>query len=407
MQSLPQNEENWEQEFQLQVRMIGPLIATKSYVSPLVEKAFMRALELSKKINSSPEIFPVLHGRYAFYQVCGLIDKAESLVDEFFNLVKTQTDNFSTLEMIANRMRGASLVMKGESKKSVEYLKKALATYDFDMHKNLTTFYGQDIKVISLSYLGLSQWHQGNISELIKCSKEAFELAEKIPSANTIGISHIVSKVIPFVLLDEPEAALEASEKAIEVATKLETPLWRVAGIIFKGWALVRLNKKEEGMAFLEKGVSAYNEMKLGLFRPQIMIIYAQALMQTESLDKGLAVLEQSLEFSDMGGENWLDAETHRTIAELLLIKPEPDNNRISNELGIALKIAQQQGALTQELRVAMSVFRFSKQEGSKEEITKSRILLHSVYEKFEDKKSLNDLQKAAELLAESSVITK
>ena len=260
-----------------------------------------------------------------------------------------------------------------------------------------------------MTYLGLSQWHQGNISELFKCSEEAFELAKKIPSANTIGISHIVSRVIPYVLLDEAESALEASDKAIEVATKLETPLWRVAGIIFKGWALVRLGKKEEGMAFLEKGVEAYLGMNLGLFRPQIMIIYAQALMETGSIDKGLDILEKSLEFTELGGEHWLDAETHRCIAEILLLKPEPDYVRVKKELDIALETALKQGAITQELKVAMSLFNLAnikiKNSGINEiDVNNSRVLLHTAYEKFEDKKSTKDLLKAAELLAESSV---
>ena len=404
LNSLPETEENMELEFQFQVRLIGPLIASKSYVSPLVEKAYTRALDLSKKIKSSPEIFPVLHGRYAFFQVCGLINKAESLVDEFFKLVESQKGETKTLEMIANRMRGSSLVMKGESKKADVYFKKGLATYDYKTHKSLNILYGQDIKVISLTYLGLSQWHQGNIAELYECSEEAYELAKKIPSANTIGISHIVSRVIPYVLLDEAELALEASDKAIEVATKLETPLWKVAGIIFKGWALVRLGNKEEGMAFLEKGVEAYIGMNLGLFRPQIMIIYAQALMETGSIGKALDILEKSLEFTEIGGEHWLDAETHRCIAEVLLRQPEPDYARVKQELDIALETALQQGAITQELKVAMSLFNFAKNKSNEKDITKSRVLLHAAYEKFEDKKSTKDLLRAAELLAESSV---
>jgi tetratricopeptide (TPR) repeat protein len=397
---LPRNRQVDEQEFQIQVRLIGPLIAAKSYVSPLVEKAFVRALELSKQIDSSPEIFPVLHGRYAFYQVCGLINKAESLVDEFFELAKQQKDDYSTLLMIGSRMRGSSAIMKGNAKLAEQYLKDAINIYQYDKHFSLNTLYGQDIKVISLTYLGLTYWHQGKISEIEYCANQASELAKNIPSANTIGISHIVSRVIPYVLLDEPESALKASNKAIEVAVKLETPLWKVAGIIFKGWSLVRLGsdfgKEKEGMALLEQGIAAYSSMNLGLFRPLIMNIYAQACMDMGFIVKGLETLEESLGIAAVGGELWLNAESHRIMAELLLSGPNPDHERAKEEFEKALALSRQQASITQELRVAISLYNFAKTE---KEINAAITILKNAYDKFDDKKCTKDLLKAEGLL--------
>ena len=400
LENLPKSKAVHEQEFQVQVRLIGPLIAAKSYVSPLVEKAFNRALELSKQIDSSPEIFPVLHGRYAFYQVCGLINKAESLVDEFFELAKHHKENYSTLLMIGSRMRGSSAIMNGNAKLAEQYLNDAINIYQYDKHFSLNSLYGQDIKVIALTYLGLTYWHQGRISEIENCAIQASELAKNIPSANTVGISHIVSRVIPFVLLDEPESALKASDKAIEVAVKLETPLWKVAGIIFKGWSLVRMGsdfgKEKEGMALLEQGIAAYNNMNLGLFRPLIMNIYAQACMEMGFIVKGLEALEKSLSIAAVGGELWLDAESHRILAELLLSGSNPDRERAIEEFAKALEVSRQQVSITQELRVAISLYNFAKTE---KEINAAITILKNVYDKFDDKKCTKDLLKAEGML--------
>ncbi|GAA0412280.1 AAA family ATPase [Cocleimonas flava] len=400
LSSLPQIKKVMSQEFQLQVRLIGPLIAAQSYVSPLVEKAFTRALKLSKKLESSPEIFPVLHGRYAFYQVCGLIHKAESLVDEFVLLAKSHTHSNQYLEMVGNRMRGSSLLLLGESKKAETYFKNSLKAYSYEHHKGLDVLYGQDIKVTSLVYLILNQWHQGKFTEMLSCSDEARELAENIGSANTIGISNFVGKVLPLALLDETEAVIEACNKTIEDAMRLETPLWKIGGLMFKGWAMVRLGRNvdesKQGMDILEQGLSAYNSMNLGLFRPYIMIIYAQACMRMGYIQKGLDTLEQSLKTSEIGGEHWVDAETYRTIGELLLNAEKPKPQKAKESFEKALKISLNQGSLSQELRAAMSLLRLADQAV---EVEFAKKQLQLVYDKFENKEHTKDLLQAEQLL--------
>lgn len=393
---LPDSVERFKLEFQIQVRLIGPLIAAKSYASPDIEIAFTRALELSKDIDTSHEIFPVLHGRYAFFLVCGLINKAKVLVEEFHEIAKHQKVEFTDLELIGNRMHGALTFLSGDTKNAKKYLNKSIAVYNFEKHKNLVSIYGQDNNVVALTYLGLSQWHLGNISDSIALGKEAVNLSKRLSSANSTGISYFVGTAMPYALLDEPQKVLKICNQLIDVARSQEMPLWQTTGMLFKGWALVCLDQSEEGMEMLENGLASYNKMKVGLFRPLILLLYAQACLRLDLVVKGISALEESVELSNVGGEHWLDAETHRHLGELHLAKPNPNREKAREEFNTALQIAQEQSSLTQELRAAMSLLRFADDEG---DIVKAESLLQRVYTEFDDTQNFKDLSQARELL--------
>ncbi len=396
LQSLPESENRSTLEFQIQVRLIGPLIVAQGYASVAVEKAFTRALELSKLIGTSHEIFPVLHGRYAFYQVCGLVEKAESLVDEFYAIANHQKEAFDDLEFIGSRMRGSSLFLSGNSTKGESFLKRSIAAYDYERHKNLVTLYAQDIKVTSLSYLSLNQWHLGKISEARQCGGKALALAEQLASPNTTGIAYFVARIMPLALLDEHELVLEYCNQLITISKNQKMPLWQTTGTLFKGWALVRLGEHERGMKLLEKGYSSYLAMKIGLFRPCIMLLYAQACMQLNLVVKGVSILEASIKISKKSGEHWLDAEIHRYLGELLLAKPDPDRIRATEEFEIALVISRQQKSITQELRATMSLLRFSDVSDA---IIKARTHVEKIIRQFDKEESFKDLCEAKELL--------
>lgn len=404
LSTLQESKEVLEQEFQVQVRLISPLIAAQSYVSPLVEKAFTRALELSKKIKSSPEIFPVLHGRYAFYQVCGLINKAESLVDEFYELADNHKENSVTLDMVGCRLRGSSAIMMGKGELAINYLTKSVGSYDYKKHAKLNMLYGQDIKVSSLAYLGLSYWHQGQLSKIKDCTNDAVEIANKVLSANTVGISHIVSRVIPLVLLDDPKATIHACDEALEAAIRLETPLWKVASLIYKGWALVRmgsaLGKEQEGMQMLEQSVAGYNSMKLGLFRPLVINLYAQACMEMGLVVKGLDALKSSYELSQAGGEHWLDAETHRLKGELLLSKPDPEPKEALQAFKLSLELSQKQSSITQELRTLISMYNYYSDTENTAQLSAIKVLLSQVVGQFTAEDQCKDLSIARDILS-------
>jgi predicted ATPase len=64
--TLPESPERTQQELTLQIGLGGPLVATKGFSAPEVEKVYVRARELCRQGGETPQLFPVLFGLRTF-----------------------------------------------------------------------------------------------------------------------------------------------------------------------------------------------------------------------------------------------------------------------------------------------------------------------------------------------------
>src|SRR5262249_24819233 len=67
LNALPDAPERAQQELTLQLALGTPLMGTKGWSTPEVEKTYARARELCQQMGETPQLFPVLWGLYAFY----------------------------------------------------------------------------------------------------------------------------------------------------------------------------------------------------------------------------------------------------------------------------------------------------------------------------------------------------
>ena len=77
-------------EYKFCLALVTPLIASKGYTAPELERLFERALRLSEEIDDTEEIFPVLYSRQAFELVGGQFDRAAAHAEEAIRLAKRQ-----------------------------------------------------------------------------------------------------------------------------------------------------------------------------------------------------------------------------------------------------------------------------------------------------------------------------
>ena len=75
-------------EYKFCLALVTPLIASKGYTAPELERIFERALRLSEELGDTEEIFPVLYSRQAFELVGGQFDRAAAHAEEAIRLAK-------------------------------------------------------------------------------------------------------------------------------------------------------------------------------------------------------------------------------------------------------------------------------------------------------------------------------
>jgi predicted ATPase len=97
-------------------------------------------------------------------------------------------------------------------------------------------------------------------------------------------------------------------------------------------------------------------------------------------------------------GERWWEAEVHRVAGETALASPNPDVVKAEAYFENALAVARKQQAKSFELRTAVSVARFWRDQGKRNE---ARDLLTPIYGWFTEGFETRDLKKAKVLLNE------
>src|SRR5262245_33029776 len=92
LKTLPETPERISQELTLQLALGTPLMATKGWAAPEVGHVYARARELCKQMGETPQLFPVLFGLWAFYQVRGELQTARELAEQLLSLAQRQQD---------------------------------------------------------------------------------------------------------------------------------------------------------------------------------------------------------------------------------------------------------------------------------------------------------------------------
>ena len=116
------------EELRLQMAVSTPVAATKGYLDPEVEDASKRALELSREIGDSPQLFTVLGGLNSIYFNRGELEVALELGRRMLRLAEAQRN--PEMLLWAHYSLGFSLHFRGILKLARYHLERSLAFYD-------------------------------------------------------------------------------------------------------------------------------------------------------------------------------------------------------------------------------------------------------------------------------------
>jgi predicted ATPase len=155
--TLPTSPRSRSVEIKFQVAFANALIHTKGYAAPETKMAFDQARILiarAEALGEPPEdpllLFSVLYGVWAANLVAFKGDALRKLSAQFLALAEKQTSNVPI--MVGHRLVATSLMFTGELVEGRAHYDQALALYDPNEHRSLTTRFGQDVGVVILSF---------------------------------------------------------------------------------------------------------------------------------------------------------------------------------------------------------------------------------------------------------------
>jgi predicted ATPase len=245
--------------------------------------------------------------------------------------------------------------------------------------------------------LGIVLFCLGYPDQSLAYSRAAVADARRLGHLRSLTISLTNGATVLSFLGDD--AALEGwIDQVVAVTTEQGFPVWRAAGTIYSGWIKVKNGDIAEGISLLRSGSSAYRATGAEAWTPHFFALLAGACEIAGQIEEAVTLLDDALQIVERTGQCWLAAELNRLKGKLLL---RQGHSEAAEQLyRNALTIAQEQSAKLWELRAAVSLAQFRRDQRRRSE---ARDLLAPVYDWFTEGFGTQDLKGAKALLDELS----
>jgi class 3 adenylate cyclase/predicted ATPase len=413
LKTLPDTPERAQHELTLQLLLGVPLMATKGWSAPEVERAYLRARELCEQLGETRQLFSALRGLWECYDAQAKLVAAQELGERLLNLAEGRAD--PALLLAAHNVLADTLYCEGQFVAARAHAEQGTALYDRQQHYTLAALYGTDPGVACLSFETFSLWALGYPDRASKKMGDMLTLAQKLPH-HPYSLAHAQTAATWLAQwCREAQAVLEHAEAAISLSTAQEFPFWVVFASVPRGWALARQGEQTEGLACIQHGLALYRAIGGELIQSDFLALLAETYGEMGQPKEGLAVVAEALAAVYRTGEHFWEAELYRLKGRLTLQKfqvsgfkfqvppsPQPPTPNLQVEAEAcfqkAIDIARQQQAKSLELRAVMSLSRLWQSHGKKAE---ARQMLAEVYGWFTEGFDTADLQEAKVLLEE------
>jgi class 3 adenylate cyclase/predicted ATPase len=393
------------QEIKIQVELITPLMHIKGYAAPETKVAVERArllIEQAEALGEPPEdpllLFSVLHGFWVASYIAFNGDVMRELAAQFLALAEKQGTTVPL--MIGHQIMAVSLMCTGAIAQSRPHYNQALALYDPSEHRPLATRFSHDIGVLILSYRSLALWMLGYPTTALVDAEHALNDAREIDQAATsmFALFHATS---PSVCCGNYAAASAFVDELDRLADEKGALFWKALGMLMRGYILALTDKASDAVQITTSGLAALRSTGSTVWLPLWLSYLAAAHSERGQLDEAWRCIDEALTLVDKTKERWFEAEVNRIAGEIALKSPEPDVAKAEAHFELALAVARQQQAKSWELLATMSMARFWRDQGKRDE---ARELLAPVYGWFTEGFDTLDLKEAKALLDELKV---
>jgi class 3 adenylate cyclase/tetratricopeptide (TPR) repeat protein len=392
LEALPPGPERDAMELDLLVALGPPLVATKGFTDPEVEKIYLRARALCEELGQTTALVPVLVGLANIHLLRAELRQARELGEECLTLAGHHAD--PGVRMAAHRMLGSTLHFLGEFAQARAHLEQANAvreSYRRGFDASLYLISGS--RVYCRSIFARVLWALGYPEQASSSSDEALRLAEETSHSHTLA--QALSLAAAFQLdCRDVQRTESLARKAVALAIEHDFPYWQATGSVWWGWALVHRGETEKGLAQIRQSLAQLRARGNVQTIPHALTVLAEVCGRVGEPQEGLEALAEALAVLKRTNERRREAEVYRLKGELL--SPGRHWDEAEACFRRALSVARRQSARMWELRAATGLARLWRDQGRRAE---AYDLLAPVYGWFTEGFESADLKEAKGLL--------
>jgi class 3 adenylate cyclase/predicted ATPase len=344
-----------------------------------------------------------------WWRTAGQRSLARSALLEGAEQLKRALDQIATLPATSDLRReeiklqvafANALALTGDFVDGKMHYDRALSIYDPAEHRPVTTRSGRDVGVALLSSRSSCLWILGYPAAALNDAERALNNAREAGHASTLMYVLFAASYNHFSCGNYAAANAQIDE-LIAVADERGTPYWKALGTAARGWLFALNGKTSDAVRAITSGITSLRSTGATLYESLTLSILAMAYAELGQLDHAWRCIEDAIEKVERSKEKWCEAEVYRIAGEVALKPLASDPEKAEAYFDRALAVARQQQAKSWELRAAMSMARFWRDQGKRSE---ARDLLAPVYGWFTEGFDTRDLKEARALLDELAV---
>jgi len=262
--------------------------------------------------------------------------------------------------MFADRRMGMILLRIGRLAEAQRYFERVIQSPPFYQNEDrLPIWRHSDDRAMARALLARALWLRG-FSERAHHEAQA-SLDEVRGSDHQLTMCRVLlygmGRIAP--MTGDFAAAEIAISSIIESATSAAAPFWTMVGQFLRGKLLVERHQFAEGLAVLREAFDTSNQTGWRLSYPEFMGSFALALTGLGRLDEAHDAVCKAIEAAGgrEDGQQWYGPELLRIKGEALLRQTSKQAVQAAADcFAQAAEMAREQGALSWELRVALSL---------------------------------------------------
>jgi predicted ATPase/DNA-binding winged helix-turn-helix (wHTH) protein len=364
---------------------------------PAIGVAWGKSRELAESLGDVEYQLRSLQGLWFANAASGRHGHALAAAQTFHVLAAGRPDPNDRLG--GERLIGLSRQLLGDQPRARRHLEHVVAQYVPPIQTSHIMRFQGDQRVTANTFLGRALWLQGLPDQATRTIERSVDDARVSNHAISLGYV-LANAACPVALwIGDLDVASHYVEMLIEHSTRHALTRWRAFGLCHQGVLVIRRGDASTGSRLLRSGLGELGESNASFRFIVCLGELAEALGRIGQIDEGLSEVTGAIARAEETEERWGIAELLRGKGELLLLQGAPGaEESAKNHFQQALVWARQQGALSWELRAAMSMARLRRDQGRSAD---GLALLQPVYDRFTEGFQSADLKAARVLMHE------
>jgi predicted ATPase/DNA-binding winged helix-turn-helix (wHTH) protein len=362
---------------------------------PEVKSALARALDIATRTADTGSQLECLRGLAEYELWTGNTRSALSASDAMRSIAAASGDEKASEN--ADAQAGSALRYLGDLAASQLHLERIVAWPDRCQRSNASRF-EFDQRLAARGSLASVLWLRGFPDQAVAMAARQREEAEASHHAVPLCSAIIHTTVGIALFVGDLEGAGELLRFIHNYTSEHRLTVWRAMATCMRGRWLLDCGQPFE-LAQFRAAVAELYAHGLRMRFPSYLANLGEGLAQLGDIDGAHASMDQALALSQSSGQVWGMSEILRMKGNLVRQENKPGAfQRAADHYGESLRWAREQGALSWELRTAVSLVELWREAGGN---AQAEQILASAYQRFAEGSGTRDLQRARFLLAD------